>query len=255
MLGWSISASACRSASNRARTWPRVHAGLDELEGDLPLDRLGLLGQVDGAHAALADRLEQRVLAGDHLVGPAVPAGSARGRSRRRPRSRPPRAWRPAGRRARRRPPSRPRPPRSGPRRGDDRARLQEAAGVAVGPEQRIDLAADVGVAGARLGEIRLAPAGDSISAASIEDGLDVRGGGGHRRDLGVEDESHASNARSGRRSCHAAGIFSGPVSRPAPTPGRATPWRRPSAGWRSAPRPPAPRRPARSSGRRSTGG
>ena len=58
MLGWSIRASACRSASNRASTALRVHPGLDQLERHLPLDRLGLLGQVDGAHAALADDLD-----------------------------------------------------------------------------------------------------------------------------------------------------------------------------------------------------
>ena len=36
---------------------PRVHAGLDELQRDQALDRLGLLGHPDGAHAALADLL------------------------------------------------------------------------------------------------------------------------------------------------------------------------------------------------------
>ena len=35
MLGWSISASACRSASNRAITCRRVHARLDDLERHL----------------------------------------------------------------------------------------------------------------------------------------------------------------------------------------------------------------------------
>ena len=63
MFGWSISARACRSASNRASTGLRVHAGLDELHRDGPLDRLGLLGHEDAAHAALADLLDQLVLA------------------------------------------------------------------------------------------------------------------------------------------------------------------------------------------------
>ena len=40
-----------------------VHAGLDELQGDRALDRLGLLGHVDRAHAPLADRLQQLVRA------------------------------------------------------------------------------------------------------------------------------------------------------------------------------------------------
>ena len=51
MFGWSIRASACRSASNRATTCARVHARLDDLQGDPPADRVGLLGHVDDAHA------------------------------------------------------------------------------------------------------------------------------------------------------------------------------------------------------------
>ena len=80
MFGWSISASACRSASNRASTCLRVHPGLDQLDGDVPLDRLGLLGPPDAAHAALADRLDERVLAGDHGARPLVLAGVVGGR-------------------------------------------------------------------------------------------------------------------------------------------------------------------------------
>ena len=38
-----------------------VHAGLDDLQGDLALDRLGLLGHEDDAHAAFADLLQQLV--------------------------------------------------------------------------------------------------------------------------------------------------------------------------------------------------
>ena len=37
---------------------PRVHARLDDLERDRPLDRLGLLGHEDHAHAAFADLLQ-----------------------------------------------------------------------------------------------------------------------------------------------------------------------------------------------------
>ena len=43
----------------------RVHAGLDELDGDQALDRLGLLGHPDRAHAAFADLFEQLVRADD----------------------------------------------------------------------------------------------------------------------------------------------------------------------------------------------
>ncbi len=45
-----------------------VHAGLDQLDGDEALDRLGLLGHPDAAHAALADRLDELVRA-DHRAG------------------------------------------------------------------------------------------------------------------------------------------------------------------------------------------
>ena len=68
MLGWSITARACRSASKRARTDFGVHAGLDELQGDLVPHRLRLLGHPDRAHAALADFFEQLVAAGDDLA-------------------------------------------------------------------------------------------------------------------------------------------------------------------------------------------
>ena len=44
---------------------PRVHARLDDLERDRPLDRLGLLGHEDDAHAAFADLLQQLVRADD----------------------------------------------------------------------------------------------------------------------------------------------------------------------------------------------
>ncbi len=37
---------------------PGVHARLDDLEGDLALHGAGLLGHVDGAHAAFADLLQ-----------------------------------------------------------------------------------------------------------------------------------------------------------------------------------------------------
>ena len=39
----------------------RVHAGLDDLQRDPAADGLGLLGHVDGAHAAFADLLQELV--------------------------------------------------------------------------------------------------------------------------------------------------------------------------------------------------
>ena len=63
MLGWSIRARACRSASNRAITCLRVHAQLDDLQGHLAADRLLLLGHVDVAEAAFADQFQELVAA------------------------------------------------------------------------------------------------------------------------------------------------------------------------------------------------
>ena len=47
---------------------PGVHARLDQLDGDQALDRLGLLGHPDAAHAAFADLLDELVRA-DHRAG------------------------------------------------------------------------------------------------------------------------------------------------------------------------------------------
>ena len=46
-----------------------VHASLDQLQRHLALDRLGLLGDPDFAHAALADLLDEAVAAGDDHAG------------------------------------------------------------------------------------------------------------------------------------------------------------------------------------------
>ena len=63
MFGWSISASACRSASKRAMTCSRVHAELDDLERHAAAHRLLLLGHVNDAAAAFADFFQQLVAA------------------------------------------------------------------------------------------------------------------------------------------------------------------------------------------------
>ena len=46
-------------------TWRRVHARLDDLQGDRAADRLRLLGHEDDAHAPFADLLQELVRA-DH---------------------------------------------------------------------------------------------------------------------------------------------------------------------------------------------
>ena len=66
---------------------PRIHPRLDQLQRHLTLDRFGLLGQVDRAHAALADHLDQRVPAGDDRADPFArrdPGRAGRGGLRRR---------------------------------------------------------------------------------------------------------------------------------------------------------------------------
>jgi hypothetical protein len=48
---------------------PAVHAGAQDLDGDAAADRLLLLGTVDDAEAALAERLQQPVGAQDRSGG------------------------------------------------------------------------------------------------------------------------------------------------------------------------------------------
>ena len=67
MLGWSIIARAWRSASNRAITCFVSMPGLMIFRATLRRTGCDLLGHVDDAHAALADRLQQLVGA-DHCV-------------------------------------------------------------------------------------------------------------------------------------------------------------------------------------------
>ena len=45
---------------------PGIHAGLDQFESDLALDRLGLLGDPDLSHPSFADLLLQRIPPRDH---------------------------------------------------------------------------------------------------------------------------------------------------------------------------------------------
>ena len=61
MFGWSMIASAWRSASKRATTWPVSMPGLMTLSATLRRTGCVLLGHEDGAHAAFADFLEQLV--------------------------------------------------------------------------------------------------------------------------------------------------------------------------------------------------
>ncbi len=65
MFGWSISASACRSASNRASTASESIPILISLSATCRLTGSRLLGAVDRAHPPFAENLAQRVPAGD----------------------------------------------------------------------------------------------------------------------------------------------------------------------------------------------
>ncbi len=63
MFGWSMIASACRSASKRATTCRVSMPRLENLERNLASDWLGLLGQEDYAEGAFANLFEQLVRA------------------------------------------------------------------------------------------------------------------------------------------------------------------------------------------------
>ena len=159
MLGWSIRASACRSASNRASTARESMPILISLSATCRLTGCGLLGPVDGAHPPLAEDFEQRVPAGDDLARDGS-AGAVGRRGR-------PRTWSP------RRPIGVPRSPvptgDAFPRRtprvaswvsgevGSDMpvaSRFQEPAGPVVGGEQRLDPPAEGGVIPARAVQV-----------------------------------------------------------------------------------------------------
>jgi len=68
MFGWSMSASAWRSASKRATTSFVSMPSFDNLEGDAAAHRLFLLGHVDGAATAFTNLLKQLVWA-DAVAG------------------------------------------------------------------------------------------------------------------------------------------------------------------------------------------
>ena len=69
MLGWSIRASACRSASKRAMTCFVSMPGLMILSATLRRIGCALLGHVNDAHAPLAD-LFQQLVGADDRAGP-----------------------------------------------------------------------------------------------------------------------------------------------------------------------------------------
>ena len=220
MFGWSISARACRSASNRAMTCLRVHARLDELQRHLALDRLGLLGHVDGAHAALADLLHAACTGRS-----TVPADSAAGGDRCR-----------AGRRrtsaagGSRKLAELRRGPRAAPRRGAaaPRRRRRPRPGTRPGPAP-----GRVSTAARKIDSIcrsvrRIAGPPEAVASRQCDGRIEDR-----------------LNRRAG---------FSGPAAVVAVELEAARPGRTPSGGRRWPRRRPARRPPRRRSGRRSTG-
>ena len=120
MLGWSIKRQCLALGLKAGEDGLGVHAELDQLECDQALDGVALLGHVDGAHTALADRLEELVAAVD--AGPDRRAiGHGQG-----------------GRRGHREPTAH---------------RVEDVVGLGVGPQEVLDAAAEPQVAGAGLGE------------------------------------------------------------------------------------------------------
>ena len=153
----------------------RVHSRLDEFERDLSLDRLRLLGEIDAAHAPLADFLADFVAADDRACS--LPNTLRRGRSGcllRTERSSL------AGSRDVDRGAILGRLPLTGDRsegllRGRFRAgrlarvgpSFEEAAGCVQGPEQGVDLASKLSIASAARSRYAARSRVDAISAAS----------------------------------------------------------------------------------------
>ena len=61
MLGWSIIAKRLPFGLEPGHDLPRVHAGLDHLQGDQATDRFGLLSPIDRAEPTLAEQLLKHV--------------------------------------------------------------------------------------------------------------------------------------------------------------------------------------------------
>ncbi len=164
----------------------RVHPPLDQLERHLAADRAELLGEEDGAHAALADLLAELVAIGDDRADEfraVVPrpgdGGVVEWRFPRRRQGR--RCGRP-GRIGDRRSRGRGHPLGSGlgprardgssrsPRRVEVRGGLQEAAGLVQGSEQRVDFLAEFGVPAAAALEVGGAFLGRGDLGGLVED-------------------------------------------------------------------------------------
>ena len=137
MCGWLSRARIWRSARKRRWISVRVHPALDELEGDPLLELpVGPLGEVHHAHAA-AGQLAHQSVGADPEARRALSASAARF------------AGEPPG------------------------VDLEEASGGGVGPEKRLDLPPDRGLAGAGPPEPTLALASRYIQRL-IEQPVDV---------------------------------------------------------------------------------
>ena len=142
-------ASACRSASKRGQDAPGVHAGLDELQGHLAADRIGLLGHPNRPHPPFANLFQQLVAAGDHDAG----------RRRRDKRARLLQAaW------------NRP---------------VQQVSGPVVGAQQRFDASPQDGIVRAGLIQISGPLGGGRQGRGGGKQGLSTVGGLGHGQLLG----------------------------------------------------------------------
>jgi hypothetical protein len=69
MLGWSIKRQRLPLRLEAGEHGLGIHARLDELQRHLALDRRGLFGGPDGAHAPLADQFQKLVALRDHGPG------------------------------------------------------------------------------------------------------------------------------------------------------------------------------------------
>ena len=166
MLGWSIRARACRSASNRATTSLRVHPRLDDLQGDFAADGFSLLGHVDHAHAAFADLL-QELIAADHRAGALGHGGHVKGGGDA--------AWR----------------------------RFEEARLFVVHPQEHGDAVEECGIVAANLAQVVVANFRRFNATGHFEDGLFVEQLGAHGiPSENLQDGSLPINARMRPKLC-----------------------------------------------------
>ena len=82
MFGWSKPREDLPLVAEAAQHGVRVHAALDQLDRDLLLELpVGALGEIDGAHAAAADALQDLVVADGRADQPVIRSSASNRRA------------------------------------------------------------------------------------------------------------------------------------------------------------------------------